>query len=99
MSALSDADKIRLGMVHQRLIDNGLSALMCTGRELADSLRYSLPDLSDVTVGRVCLAIQEFMEMAQGDMECVKLKLVQTYVTCAGLDLTSAEWQSLGDLS
>lgn len=99
MAALSDADKMHLKGVHQRYLDSDKGDILCAGRNLADVMRSALPDITDVTIGRVCLTIQEYLGSAMADVTCERMDLASAFVICAGLDLTSAEWQEAGDVA
>lgn len=64
------------------------------GRALADQLRMGLPDLDDVTLGRVVLAVSEELSHGLSCRSCEPYRAID--VLAAALELTALEWQTAG---
>jgi hypothetical protein len=90
MNVFTDEEKRGLAALHARASAVGAPG---EGREIADHMRLMLPDLDDVTIGRVLLRIaihlgalhQVFGEEAAG-------QIGRQYMMAA-LQLTALEWQ------
>lgn len=96
MSALSDAERIRLARLNEAASTIPWNPKK-GGRALADDLRRALPDLDDVSVGRVLLEIGGFIgRLADGRADGT-LHVLTDQVMCAALDLTAVEWQEAPD--
>lgn len=60
--------------------------------EFTDALRLALPDIDDVTIGRVLNEVAGQIASVEGtEMESVAA--LYTAFACAGLQLTQAEWE------
>lgn len=89
MSALSAADLIRMRQLNEQLDRMPVHDIAATA--MADALRLDLPDLDDVTIGRVLLWVAQYA--AVSSLHPVTLGMFATGATCAALDLTASEWQ------
>ena len=87
-------------------VKRGLSAMSADvraitedgGRALADLIRRELPDLDDLTLGRVVLQIGLYVGLNVHCMDDERdqdvLMATGNYIVAAALDLTAAEWDS-----
>jgi hypothetical protein len=64
------------------------------GQMLADRLRRQLPDLDDVTIGRVVLEIGAAVGAYVGTSPEPDCHQLNNWLTLGGLDLTAVEWPS-----
>lgn len=68
------------------------------GRPLADLLRQALPDLDDVTIGRVLLAVGSHTGAAvEAWPDNHELRAISNQIVMAGVELTASEWQEHND--
>ncbi len=99
MSALSAAERLNLSTLNDEQTASPAAKIAFeAGRALADSLRCRMPDIDDVTIGRVALATIAFMNLAlaangQGDSLIPAIEAATDQIICASLDLTASEWQ------
>ena len=85
-------ERSRLATLADQLATASGSGLLATA--IADRLRTELPDLDDLTVGRVLVALatelpQLFLE------EAASLALTWQGLAAAGLSMTEPEWKDL----
>lgn len=91
MSALSDADRIRLASTSARLnLDHDRQhSARCT----ADFLRTELPDLDDVTIGRVLMQVGQLGADVSVLNPLLGVAPFSVSLAAAALELTRTEWQ------
>lgn len=65
------------------------------GRALADALRTGLPDMGDVTIGRVALELGRFVgRIAANPPEGQPMIALSNQIIGAGMNLTASEWNA-----
>lgn len=89
-NALSAAERHRLSATYDHAMAT-MPKFESAGRRLADMLRGKLPDVDDVTMGRVALALGEFIGGVADDDH--QMLVLTNQVVMAGLDLTALEWR------
>jgi hypothetical protein len=67
------------------------------GPSLADDLRRVLPDVDDVTIGRVVLQIAGFLDILVRGHPSGVAAVASDQLLLAALDLTSTEWRDAAD--
>lgn len=97
MSVLSAAEKARLNALHEQA-EAKLWDAMQAGRNLADHLRRQMPDIDDVSIGRVAMATVVYLNKTlgaagDGPVDTALFNVACDQIMCAGLDLTASEWQ------
>ncbi|TDB86449.1 hypothetical protein E1264_17780 [Actinomadura sp. KC216] len=80
-------------------------SLAATGRKLADQFRTQLPDLDDLTLGRVLLEVgarlaNAVMEIdrsrgAEATEVCVAISAMASAYACAAIALTEIHWKDM----
>jgi hypothetical protein len=97
MSALSNAERIRLARLHEQ-VQAWPYDPTAAGRSLADVLRRAMPDIDDVTLGRVALEFGQYVGQL-ADPRNSDMNALVDVTMCAALDLTATEWQEVHDAS
>jgi hypothetical protein len=97
VSALSAAEKAKLNALHEQVEAQPWDS-MAAGRALADQLRRQMPDIDDVSLGRVAMATAVYLNevlatAGDGPVDTALFNLTCDQIMCAGLDLTASEWQ------
>ncbi len=84
------AERAELEHLANQITAGNAAAMNSLGPAIANKLRQKLPDISDVTIGRVLVAVGT--ELPQVFLpECA---LQWAGLTAAGLQLTEAEWKN-----
>ncbi len=97
MSTLSAAEKAHLKTLHEHVEAQPWDS-MTAGRALADKLRRQMPDIDDVSLGRVAMETIVYLNEAlatagDGPVDTARFNETCDQIMCAGLDLTASEWQ------
>lgn len=96
MSQLGAAERARLRAADAHIKATEPNPEM--GRPLADALRQNLPDLDDVTMGRVLIALGAHTGgLVQIYPDNHELRVLSNQIVMAGVDLTAIEWQDGDD--
>lgn len=93
MSAYGAKERSRLASLAEtmRAADDSAEP---TGRIVADKLRTELPDLDDLTIGRVLIALTTTDELGLMFLDSrVPLQTVWKALAATGLHLTEPEWE------
>ena len=87
-SVYGAAERAQLEGLADRITASNASAMDALGPAIADRLRKQLPDLDDVTIGRVLVAVGTNLDWLFLPDSAVPW----AGLTAAGLHLTEAEW-------
>jgi hypothetical protein len=88
-SVYGAAERAQLEGLADQITATNAAAMNALGPAIADRLRQKLPDLGDVAIGRVLVAIgTEFPQLFMPDSA-----VLWAGFTAAGLQMTEAEWQ------
>lgn len=93
MSALSHQEKWVLRTLHPIVVATAPESVQ-PGRNIADMLRTSLPDLDDVTIGRVVLAISVHIGSVKPRPKERAMRDLGNQIVAAALELTELEWRN-----
>lgn len=94
-SALGAAERADLRLLHEQVRGSGnVEWVERVGPMFADQLRHRLPDLDDVTIGRVVLEVASYLKDDIAARPAAVDAVVPLWgtMTAAGLSLTRAEW-------
>lgn len=90
MSALSNADRIRLARLNEDLDVDASQEV--ASQLVADSLRQQFPDIDDVTIGRILIEVG-LIAAQVSQLAPVSLAGFAVAMSHAGLVMTAIEWQ------
>ncbi|MEU7631776.1 hypothetical protein AB0C34_17560 [Nocardia sp. NPDC049220] len=92
---LGAAERERLRHAHRILLSSPDADLQKRGGQaVADILRAEVPDLDDVTIGRVALAVGRYLGHLAASDNDRNMTIAGNQVIAAGLHLTEAEWNA-----
>jgi hypothetical protein len=94
MSVYSPKERAQLATTANMITAGQRAATEALGPFIADKLRTELPDLDDLTIGRVLVALTIQMPALFLE-EQSSLHLAWTGMTSAGLEMTRPEWDSM----
>lgn len=83
------AERAKLELLADHITAGNAPAMNALGPAIADLLRKKLPDLSDVTIGRVLVAIGTELD----SIFTPDCRTQWAGLTAAGLQLTEIEWK------